>query len=69
MRIAVNIWTTAEGGFKAQCPALPGCMASGRSNEEAAGAIEQAVRGYLASLNVPEADRADVDLLPVEAGR
>lgn len=40
-----------EGGiFVAECPALPGCISQGRTRKEALENIQDAIRGYIASL-------------------
>jgi len=56
MKIAVRVakaHANTPGGYRAWCPALPGCRAHGRSREEAVANIDPAIRGYLASLNRP----------------
>jgi hypothetical protein len=53
MKIAFKIMRMPDGLLRGVCPALPGCVAYGRSNEEMAGRMEEAVRGYLASLDAP----------------
>jgi predicted RNase H-like HicB family nuclease len=52
MRIAVEIGRSEHGGYRAWCPALPGCTVLGQSRKDAADRINEAIRGYLASLNV-----------------
>jgi hypothetical protein len=41
-----------DGEYRAWCPALPGCAVYGRSRHEAQIRVLQAVRGYLAHLDV-----------------
>ncbi|KPK86006.1 MAG: hypothetical protein AMJ81_02235 [Phycisphaerae bacterium SM23_33] len=53
MRMVVMITRRASGEYRASCPALPGCVVSGPSPEEAERRMVQAVRGYLANLDVP----------------
>ena len=52
MRITVEIGRSEHGGYRASCPALPGCTVLGQSHKDATDRINEAVRGYLASLNV-----------------
>jgi len=52
MRPAIKISRSADGSFRACCPSLPGCTVCARSRQEAEKKINQAVVGYLASLNV-----------------
>jgi predicted RNase H-like HicB family nuclease len=60
MTLAIHIVKKTESEYRAWCPSLPGCSVCAQSREEARGKIEQAVRGYLASLEVA---------LPRELGR
>jgi len=39
-----------DGVYVAECPSLPGCISQGRSREEAATNIREAIAGYLRSL-------------------
>lgn len=50
MKVAIVINRTRDG-YRAWCPALPGCVEFGRNREEAGERIAQAVRGYLASMD------------------
>jgi predicted RNase H-like HicB family nuclease len=60
VKLVIRISKDEKGEYRAWCPALPGCVARGRSQEEAKAHMGQAVFGYLASLNVA---------LPTEHGR
>jgi predicted RNase H-like HicB family nuclease len=51
MKLVVRIVAESVESYYAQCPALPGCVVRGRSCEEVQARIEEAVRGYLASMN------------------
>lgn len=51
MKIVVKISRESGERFRAWCPALPGCVVCGRSREEAIAKLEQAVCGYVASLD------------------
>lgn len=39
-----------DGGYVAECPAIPGCVSKGDTVEEALGNIKEAIEGCLASL-------------------
>ena len=39
-----------DGIFVAVCPSLPGCVSQGKSRKEAVKNIQDAIKGYLASL-------------------
>ena len=39
-----------DGGFVAECPALPGCVSEGETIEEAIANIREAIEGCLAVL-------------------
>jgi len=52
MRVLVKVEPTAAGGFRAVCPALPGCVAEGRTRDEAWREIARVAQGYVASLNM-----------------
>lgn len=64
-KLSIHIIREADGGFMAFCPALPGCMTKGRTREEAQKKIDDAIRGYLGSLNtfIP----SSFESVPVEA--
>ncbi len=61
MKIAVKITYDNSGTFRASCPALPGCVARGRTRPEVMARIQSAASCYLASLNVP----ASRELTPI----
>jgi predicted RNase H-like HicB family nuclease len=51
MRFTVLVTPDAEdGGFVAECPAIPGCISEGVSVEEALDNIKEAIEGCLESL-------------------
>ena len=50
MEVVIRI-TRDERGYRASCPALPGCSIRAQSQQEAQKKIDQAVRGYIASLH------------------
>jgi predicted RNase H-like HicB family nuclease len=39
-----------DGGYVAECPAIPGCISEGDTVEEALGNIKEAIEGCLESL-------------------
>ncbi len=41
---------TEDGGFVAECPAIPGCVSEGDTIEEAIANIREAIEGCLAVL-------------------
>ena len=52
MKLVIKITQQPDGFYRAWCPSLPGCHASGRTKEDAREQIDLAVQGYLASLDV-----------------
>ncbi len=64
---AVSLEPDEDGFITASCPQLPGCHSQGRSREEAIRNIEEAIRGYVASMKrhgeeIPTADWALVEV-------
>ncbi len=55
---AVNLLVTFEededGWVVVSCPSLPGCHSQGRTKQEASENIQEAIRGYLASMRERE---------------
>ena len=47
---AVSLEADEDGFIAASCPQLPGCHSQGQSREEAIRNIEEAIRGYTASM-------------------
>ena len=52
MKLVVRIMQECDGRYRAWCPALPGCVVRGSSREEVTRKMQEAIGGYLASLNV-----------------
>jgi antitoxin HicB len=50
MKSLVTLEEDEDGFIVAECPSLPGCLSQGRTREEALANIEEAIRGYIASL-------------------
>ena len=63
MKIVVIIVELSPDIHRAHCPALPGCVALGRSRQEAAERIASAVTGYLASFDATVPEKLDLDIL------
>jgi predicted RNase H-like HicB family nuclease len=64
---AVSLEPDEDGFIVASCPQLPGCHSQGRSRQEAVKNIEEAIRGYIASMKSHEEEipRVDWDLVRV----
>jgi predicted RNase H-like HicB family nuclease len=62
MRLTVEIRESEQGGYVAFCPSLPGCVTRGQTREEVRQNIQDAIRGYLASINnfVSEVDTEEL---------
>ncbi len=58
---AVSLEWDEDGFMLASCPQLPGCHSQGRSREEAIRNIEEAIRGYVASMKVHGEDIPGLD--------
>jgi predicted RNase H-like HicB family nuclease len=50
MRYRILIEQDEDGIFVAECPSLPGCISQGKSRKEALSNIQDAIKGYLESL-------------------
>lgn len=50
MKYRVIIDQDEDGVFVAECPTLPGCVSQGHTREEAMKNIQEAIIGYLESL-------------------
>ena len=49
MRLVVTLQRDETGMIVAECPAIPGCVSQGQTEEEAIRNIEEAIRGCLES--------------------
>jgi antitoxin HicB len=49
-RFLVYLEPAEEGGYIVSAPALPGCVTQGETKAEALAMIQDAIRGYVASL-------------------
>lgn len=54
MRYRILIEQDEDGVFVAGCPALPGCISQGKTRKEALINIQDAIKGYLESLEKHE---------------
>ena len=50
MKYRILIEQDEDGIFVIECPSLPGCISQGKTREEALENIQDAIKGYLASL-------------------
>ncbi|MGH9650775.1 MAG: type II toxin-antitoxin system HicB family antitoxin [Terriglobales bacterium] len=48
MKFVVTFACDEDGMFVAECPAIPGCVSQGRTQEEAERNVEEAIRECLA---------------------
>ncbi|MCC7210185.1 MAG: type II toxin-antitoxin system HicB family antitoxin [Anaerolineae bacterium] len=46
----VLLYPGEDGYWVAECPSLPGCLSQGATKEEAIANIQEAIEGYLESL-------------------
>ena len=63
MKVCIQVKRDERGWYTAVCPGLPGCLSKGRSCKEAVLKIEDAIRGYMASIGefVPSVEHDPVD--------
>jgi len=50
MKYRIFIEQDEDGVFVAECPSLPGCISQGKTRKQAIENIQDAIRGYLESL-------------------
>lgn len=50
MKFRVTVAPDEDGMFVAECPVLPGCVSQGATRQEAIANIQDAIQGYLVSL-------------------
>lgn len=51
MKYRILIEQDEDGTFVVECPSLPGCVSQGMTRKEALENIQDAIQGYLESLN------------------
>jgi len=49
MKLLVTLTRDETGMVVAECPSIPGCISQGKTEEEAAANIQEAIRGCLES--------------------
>ncbi len=52
MQLSIEVARRSDTGYQARCPALPGCVVWGSSRREALSRIQDAIEGYLCSMDV-----------------
>jgi predicted RNase H-like HicB family nuclease len=67
MKFLITLEEDEDGFIVAECPSLPGCVTQGKTREEALANIEEAIRGYIASLRkhgepVPKAEVTELEV-------
>lgn len=65
MKIAVSLTRESPEAWRAWVPELPGCAARGKSQQDVERKIDQAIRGYLASWNIPELEDLEEEMVEV----
>ena len=56
MKVCIQITPDGQGGFRAVCPSLPGCLTKAQTRQQAHEKMREMIRGYLAAVSdfVPE---------------
>lgn len=67
MKFPITLEEDEDGFFVVECPVLPGCVSQGKTRAEAITNIEEAIRGYIASLRkhgepIPKAELTEVEV-------
>ncbi len=67
MRFTILLEPDEDGFIVASCPALPGCHSQGRTRDEAIANIQEAIRGFIASMRkhgetIPEPETQDIEV-------
>jgi len=68
MKVRILIEQDEDGIFVAECPSIPGCVSQGKTRRESVENIQDAIRGYLASLrkhNEPIPPSIDEEIVEV----
>jgi len=50
MRFTITLEKDEDGYIIASCPALQGCHSQGKTKEEALANVQEAIKGYIASM-------------------
>lgn len=48
MKLQITIWQDEDGVYIAECPAIPGCVSQGATQDEAEKSVQDAIRECLA---------------------
>ena len=67
MKFLITLEEDEDGFIVAECPSLPGCVSEGKTREEALANIQEAIKGYVASLRkhgepVPQAEVTELEV-------
>jgi predicted RNase H-like HicB family nuclease len=65
MKYCVQVKREVNGWYVAVCPGLPGCLGRGHTCREAIVRIDDAIRGYVASIGDFVPDTIDHELVEV----
>ncbi len=60
MKLKAIIHEAEEGGYRAEVPALPGCVSQGDTLEEVTSNVREAIEGWL-SVETPQTEVAQSD--------
>ena len=52
MKLVIKVRQYGPGGYQAWCPSLPGCFVWGQTKDQTLHRMQEAVAGYLASMEV-----------------
>lgn len=67
MKLCVRIIQNDQGGFTASCPSLPGCRSMGNTRQQAQEKLNEAIRGYIASIGNFVPEQLDREMVVIEA--
>jgi predicted RNase H-like HicB family nuclease len=62
MKLSIQVIANQTGTFTAFCPALPGCVSQGATQEEATSRLAEVVRGYIAAVSNFVPDQIEYEL-------
>ncbi len=67
MKFPITLEEDEDGFIVAECPVLPGCLSQGKTRDEALANIQEAIRGYIASLRkhgqpIPRTELTEVEV-------
>jgi len=67
MKLCVRIIQNDQGSFTAICPSLPGCRCMGNTRQQAQERLNEAIRGYIASIGNFVPEQLDREMVVIEA--